>query len=432
MARSDTRYSVYPVPKAVEVVGDSAPALNQAIECWAELLARTMADNTRTFSESYSEWQIDLCTRNVCMIGPSWPAYSGQSGLMRTSPSRANCWRRRLRTHRLESIGDKWYFTEVDESGRKDRDAAVGRLAEELRQTATTLMPGPLSSRSNGSGSTTTRGLTSRKIRGGRWGSAASGPEAIGEQGWGNDNGAAKGRETQEKETFLQPVTSGWAGEPSAGRRILKQGREQGRCTMNDIGAKAGTLRHGLTYLWPSEIAEQYYCEYKVHLKRLHPEVRVDLPPLELGEVSPRPSSAKPSRSPPLKSSRPSERARSSPSVSGSWKAVSAAFTFVGGPTSLPLKARRRSCCSTSSSPAPRSLSAIRKYKRRFTPCSPRTWNSRQSTSVSGSCCSPGRFRKRVSGCRPDESRPAPAFQCGWHAAQDFRVLRASKGCVGG
>ena len=47
----------------------------------------------------------------------------------------------------------------------------------------------------------------------------------------------------------------------------------------------AEKLRHGLNYLWPSEIAEQYYCEYKVHLKRLHPEVRVDLPPLELGEV---------------------------------------------------------------------------------------------------------------------------------------------------
>ena len=48
----------------------------------------------------------------------------------------------------------------------------------------------------------------------------------------------------------------------------------------------AEKLRHGLNYLWPSEIAEQYYCEYKVHLKRIHPEVRVDLPPLELGEVS--------------------------------------------------------------------------------------------------------------------------------------------------
>ncbi len=45
-------------------------------------------------------------------------------------------------------------------------------------------------------------------------------------------------------------------------------------------------LRHNLTCLWPSEIAEQYYCEYKVHLKKLHPEVQIRLPSLEQGEVS--------------------------------------------------------------------------------------------------------------------------------------------------
>jgi hypothetical protein len=55
---------------------------------------------------------------------------------------------------------------------------------------------------------------------------------------------------------------------------------------MNDIGVNPGELRHGLSYLWPSEVAEQYYCEYKVHLKRLHPEVLIDLPPLEFGEAS--------------------------------------------------------------------------------------------------------------------------------------------------
>jgi hypothetical protein len=55
---------------------------------------------------------------------------------------------------------------------------------------------------------------------------------------------------------------------------------------MKDIIAEAEALRHGLTCLWPSEIAQQYYCEYKVHLKRLHPEVQIELPALELGEVS--------------------------------------------------------------------------------------------------------------------------------------------------
>lgn len=45
-------------------------------------------------------------------------------------------------------------------------------------------------------------------------------------------------------------------------------------------------LRHGLNCLWPSEIADQFYCEYKVHLARLHPEVQIELPSLEIGEAS--------------------------------------------------------------------------------------------------------------------------------------------------
>jgi hypothetical protein len=52
MARSDKRYSVYPAPKAVQIFGDTSPALNQAIECWAALLARATADNYRQFSQA--------------------------------------------------------------------------------------------------------------------------------------------------------------------------------------------------------------------------------------------------------------------------------------------------------------------------------------------------------------------------------------------
>jgi hypothetical protein len=54
---------------------------------------------------------------------------------------------------------------------------------------------------------------------------------------------------------------------------------------MNDISVQPSQLRHGLTCLHPSEVAEQYYCEYKVHLNRLHPEVRIESRPLELGEA---------------------------------------------------------------------------------------------------------------------------------------------------
>jgi hypothetical protein len=50
---------------------------------------------------------------------------------------------------------------------------------------------------------------------------------------------------------------------------------------MIDNGVKPRTLRHGLTCLGPSKIAEQSYCEYQVHLKHTHPEVRIESLSLE-------------------------------------------------------------------------------------------------------------------------------------------------------
>ena len=133
MARSDIRYSVYPSPKAVEVVGASAPTLNQAIECWAALLARATADNARTFSASYSDWQIDVlyehCLHDWALLATVLrdirfdADFANPAELLATAVEDA---------HRLESIGDEWYI--ADESERKDRDAAVGRLAKELRK----------------------------------------------------------------------------------------------------------------------------------------------------------------------------------------------------------------------------------------------------------------------------------------------------------
>jgi len=46
----------------------------------------------------------------------------------------------------------------------------------------------------------------------------------------------------------------------------------------------APELRYELDHLWPSEVADQMYCEYKVHLRRTHPEVQLGLPSLEIGE----------------------------------------------------------------------------------------------------------------------------------------------------
>jgi hypothetical protein len=47
----------------------------------------------------------------------------------------------------------------------------------------------------------------------------------------------------------------------------------------------AVSLRYNLGYLWPSMIADQFYCEYKVHLTKTHTEIDLELPALELGEA---------------------------------------------------------------------------------------------------------------------------------------------------
>ncbi len=44
-------------------------------------------------------------------------------------------------------------------------------------------------------------------------------------------------------------------------------------------------LRHGVSYLTPSEMASQFYCEYKVHLNRLHPQVVNEIPQLQIGTM---------------------------------------------------------------------------------------------------------------------------------------------------
>jgi hypothetical protein len=134
MARSDTRYSVYPAPKAIEVVGNSAPALNQAIECWAALLARAMADNARTFSESYSQFVVgtvyEHCLHEWALVANVFrevrfdPEFANPSELLATAVEDA---------HRLENVGAEWFASDRDWE-RKDVDAAVTKLGEKLRR----------------------------------------------------------------------------------------------------------------------------------------------------------------------------------------------------------------------------------------------------------------------------------------------------------
>lgn len=137
MARSDTRYSVYPAPKAVELLGDTAPALNQAIECWAALLALAMADNDRKFEQSdrvENEVLGKMCKMNEWSLlaealkGVRFdPEFTKPGLLLATAVEDA---------HRLEYIGAECLdWGDHDSTLIKDKniDAAVGEVVGKLR-----------------------------------------------------------------------------------------------------------------------------------------------------------------------------------------------------------------------------------------------------------------------------------------------------------
>jgi hypothetical protein len=143
MARSDSRYSVYPAPKAVEVVGNSAPALNQAIACWAALQARAMADNARTFHdvvtdedgyvhESLHEWGVLAEIVKEIQVDPE---FANPGILLATAVEDA---------YRLDTIRGQWFHMQSrpDEHSRvtcvsfgwKESDSDVAALVAKLRE----------------------------------------------------------------------------------------------------------------------------------------------------------------------------------------------------------------------------------------------------------------------------------------------------------
>jgi hypothetical protein len=141
MARSDTRYSVYPAPKAVEVVGETAPALNQAIECWAALLIRSMADNSnRTFPLVPNGVSIGHITGKLqdCHHLHHWallanvlkdmrfdPDFAKPSELLATAVEDA---------HRLENVAEKYFASEFDmEEYARGLETSVTELVAKLR-----------------------------------------------------------------------------------------------------------------------------------------------------------------------------------------------------------------------------------------------------------------------------------------------------------
>src|SRR5262245_33319395 len=120
MARSDKRYSVYPASRALEVLGASAPALNQAIECWAALLARATADNSKTFpwyEEGLSvghltgKWEDMHELRPWCVLAEVLkerhfdPEFANPGELLATAVADA---------HRFDNVAEKWFLSDFD------------------------------------------------------------------------------------------------------------------------------------------------------------------------------------------------------------------------------------------------------------------------------------------------------------------------------
>jgi hypothetical protein len=137
MARSDTRYSVYPTPKAVELIGNSAPALNQAIECWAALLARATADNNRTFEQA--DLALMQFEQRLCMMNEWWliaeaikhmrfdPEFAYPGHVLASAVEDAN---------KLDYIGNKCLdWGHADSSVIKDKhvDVLVNKAIDKLR-----------------------------------------------------------------------------------------------------------------------------------------------------------------------------------------------------------------------------------------------------------------------------------------------------------
>jgi hypothetical protein len=64
------RLTVYPDLRALGVLGASAPALNQALECWANVMAKAMWDNSKSFGKE--EWRVLADVNNGTAHEPMW------------------------------------------------------------------------------------------------------------------------------------------------------------------------------------------------------------------------------------------------------------------------------------------------------------------------------------------------------------------------
>src|SRR5262245_18214143 len=123
MARSDARYSVYSAAEATEILGGTAPALSQAIECWSSLITRAIADNSRKFSRlnepdifgelghALEDWAFLAEGLKEVRIDPDFP---NPSAILATALEDSN---------RLNDLGAKWFHAEHLEGKPHDYDS---------------------------------------------------------------------------------------------------------------------------------------------------------------------------------------------------------------------------------------------------------------------------------------------------------------------
>jgi hypothetical protein len=139
MARSDKRYMVYPATRAIEIIGATSPALNQALECWSALLARATADNSKKFEQAEQSREIRHLMDKYWQMN-EWSLLAEAIKDMRFDPEFAHPEQLIASAvedaHRLEYIGAKcldWGGCDSTVIQEKHIDAEVKAVIDKLR-----------------------------------------------------------------------------------------------------------------------------------------------------------------------------------------------------------------------------------------------------------------------------------------------------------
>lgn len=104
--------SVYPHLRALQVLGRSAAGLNQALECWADLVGRATDRNAERFGPE--EW----CYLADCGNGTLWePAFANPGALLAHQVRDADA---------FEGLGAKWLRGPAEVSALAEKLAGLG------------------------------------------------------------------------------------------------------------------------------------------------------------------------------------------------------------------------------------------------------------------------------------------------------------------